>query len=388
MKELDRPRYKIIGEMSPFDERDNVHARRELDPDTPEWKKYYQDHAEWEEEDLKTKLLPGVGNVGHPWDLQMLRSQVQIRSTLGRNDFVDGPVSQEKMGIDPIRASEKVKGLARHLGADLVRIGPLNQAHVYSHVGKTKHSPDKIKGASISLPHKNAISIALETDIDLIKTGPVLPELLEIVRVYSQLARISVVLAAYIRSLGFPARAHNSHNYQVLCIPIAIDAGMGELSRMGALITKELGPCLKLATITTDLPLAFNPPVDIGVEEFCQDCKICAKNCPSGAISHGGKVVVRGVEKWKIKPEACYRIWNETGTDCGICIATCPWTKPRTMFHNLCKEIATRKHKAGLWMSIGEELLYGKFRPKPAPDWMETPDLSVWEKYKKLREHI
>ncbi|MBW1863478.1 MAG: 4Fe-4S dicluster domain-containing protein [Deltaproteobacteria bacterium] len=299
----------------------------------------------------------------------MLRSQVQVRSMLGRNDFVDGPVSEEKKEIDPIRAAEKVKGLACHLGADLVRIGPLNQAHVYSHVG-------------------NAISIALETDIDLIKTGPVLPELLEIVRVYSQLAKISVILAAYIRSLGFPARAHNSNNYQVLCIPIAIDAGMGELSRMGALITRELGPCLKLATVTTDLPLAYDPPVDIGVDEFCQDCKICAKNCPSGAIPYGGKVVVRGVEKWKIKPEACYRIWNETGTDCGICIATCPWTKSGTMFHNLCKEIASRKHKAGLWMSIGEELIYGKFRPKPAPDWMEIPDLSIWEKYKKLREHI
>jgi hypothetical protein len=39
-------------------------------------------------------------------------------------------------------------------------------------------------------------------------------------------------------------------------------------------------------------------------------------------------------------------------------------------------------------MSLGEKLFYGSFKPKPVPDWMETPDLSIWEKYKKLREYI
>ena len=39
-------------------------------------------------------------------------------------------------------------------------------------------------------------------------------------------------------------------------MPIAIDAGMGELGRHGLMITPELGSALKLATITTDLPLA------------------------------------------------------------------------------------------------------------------------------------
>ena len=185
----------------------------------------------------------------------------------------------------------------------------------------------------------------------------------------------------------FPARAHNLRNYLVLCIPIAIDAGIGELSRMGTLISKEFGPCLKLATVTTDLPMVFDSPVDIGVEEFCEDCKICAESCPSGAVPHGDRIVVRGVEKWKIKPEACFRVWCETGTDCGVCIASCPWSKPRTLFHNLMKEFAIRKHKAGLWMSWGEKLVYGKFRPKPVPEWMEVPDYAIWEKYKNLRNH-
>jgi ferredoxin len=94
-------------------------------------------------------------------------------------------------------------------------------------------------------------------------------------------------------------------------------------------------------------------------------------------------VVVRGVEKWKINPEACFHTWNETGTDCGVCIASCPWTKPPTPFHNMCKEIATRKAKAGLWMSMAEKLVYGKFTPREPPDWFEAPE-PIWKNYKSL----
>ncbi len=386
MIKLQKPRYNIKGEQTRFDERDNVHARHELESDTPEWKEFYGLHPEWEEQDILNKALPGVGNVGHVLDLPMLYGQRKVLAGLGSESVVDGIAADTKQKIDPARAVEKIKGFAQHLGADLVKIGPLNQTHVYTHVGKTKLCPDKKRGAPIVIDHQHAISIAVKADVNLIKTGPVLAELLEMMRIYTSLARISVTLAGYIRSLGYPARAHNLRNYLVLCIPIAIEAGMGELGRNGVLLTKELGSCLKVATVTTDFPMCYDSPVDIGVDEFCQDCKICAKHCPSGAIPFGGKVVSRGVEKWQIKPEACYKIWCDTGTDCGVCLAVCPWNHPDTMFHRFCKEIATRKAKAGLWMSIGEELVYGKkFKPKPSPDWMETPDMSVWDKYKKLR---
>ena len=84
-----------------------------------------------------------------------------------------------------------------------------------------------------------------------------------------RLATIAVTLASYIRALGYGARAQVMPNYQVLTVPVAIDAGMGGLGRHGLMITKELGSALKLATVTTDLPMAFNQPRDIGVAEFC-----------------------------------------------------------------------------------------------------------------------
>ncbi len=210
-----------------------------------------------------------------------------------------------------------------------------------------------------------------------------LSEVVEIMRVYVRLATISVTLAEYIRALGYPARANVMPNYQVLCVPIAIDAGMGELGRHGLLLTKELGSALKLATVTTDLPLAYDPPRDVGAEEFCKDCKICAESCPSGAISRGDPKAVRGVEKWAINPEACFTVWNETGTDCGVCVASCPWTNPRTRFHRLMVEIASRKRKAGWWMSRADKLFYGRFNAGPLPSWFEEPD-PAWKKYRRL----
>ena len=379
---LAKPRYRVVGEMEPFDERENVQARNTLVPGSGNYKELYQRHPEWEEKDRATRKL-SEKRVGHPLDLPLFLQQIGNLARTGVEGIVDGPVSPQKLELSAERATEKIKGFAHFLGADLVRLGPLNPAHVYTHVGKTWNDPSRQYGRPINLSHKNAVSIAVGIDPSLIKAGPVLPMISAVMRAYTKAATISTTLAGYIRAIGYPARAHIISNYQVLCVPLAIDAGMGELGRHGIMITKELGSCLKLTTVTTDIPLVYDSPIDIGVDEFCQDCKICAESCPGGAIPRGGKKTVRGVEKWMINPEACYRVWNETGTDCGVCVASCPWTKRRTFIHRLASEFATRKKKAGWWMSRAERIVYGKFRPQPVPSWFEESS-PIWKKYKTL----
>jgi reductive dehalogenase len=376
------PRYRVVGKMERFDERENVQARNTLEPGSNSYTELYQRHPEWEEKDRKTRELSKIP-VGNPLDLPLFFQQIGNLARSGMENLVDGPVSPNRHDLTSERATEKIKGFASFLGADLVRIGPLNPAYVYTHIGKTWHDPSRRYGTPIDLNHKNAISIAIGIRPSFIKTGPVLSMASEIMRVYTQLATLSTTLAGYIRGLGYPARAHMISNYRVLCVPLAVDAGMGELGRHGLMITKELGSSLKLTTVTTDLPLVYDSPADIGVDEFCRDCRICAKTCPGGAIPHGKKKSVRGIEKWAINPEACYRVWNETGTDCGICVASCPWTKPRTFVHQLAREVATRKMKAGWWMSRAEGIVYGKFRPHKSPSWFEEP-AAVWKKYKTL----
>ncbi len=379
---LSKPRYTVTGEIGRYDERDNIQARGQLQPGSENFIEFYERHPEWEARDNEIRAIPEFtgSHLDHPLFLQEIMNVMKS----GAEGAVDGPPAPGKTSISPERATEKVKGFARFLGADLVRIGPLNPAFVYTHIGKTQGDPARTYGAPIRLTHQRAVSIAIGLDPSLMKTGPALPMATEVMKVYNRLATISIFLAGYIRSLGYPARAHIVSNYQVLCVPVAIEAGMGELGRHGILLTRELGSALKLTTITTDLPLVYDAPIDIGIDAFCKDCKICAESCPSAAIPFGDKKVVRGVEKWAITSEACFKIWRETGTDCGVCVASCPWTKRRTGFHRLAVALATRKKKAGWWMSRAEKLFYGKFKPGNVPSYFEEPE-PVWKKYKSLR---
>ena len=65
-----------------------------------------------------------------------------------------------------------------------------------------------------------------------------------------------------------------------LNIPLAIDAGLGELGRNGLLTTEQFGPRLRLCKVLTDLPSELDSPVDMGVQHFCETCERCAEACP------------------------------------------------------------------------------------------------------------
>ncbi|GAG38682.1 unnamed protein product, partial [marine sediment metagenome] len=63
---------------------------------------------------------------------------------------------------------------------------------------------------------------------------------------YFEVAKIAMLVARYINLLGYEARAHVDANYRVTCGPIAVDAGLGELGRLGLLVTPQYGPRARL----------------------------------------------------------------------------------------------------------------------------------------------
>ena len=65
-------------------------------------------------------------------------------------------------------------------------------------------------------------------------------------------------------------------NDTALSIPIAAQAGLGELSRMGTLVTEEYGSRVRLAKVFTDLEIKPDRPKTFGVWAFCKRCKKCA----------------------------------------------------------------------------------------------------------------
>ena len=378
-KRVGEPTYQrgIVGSVEKWDERDIVFARTDLfeyfGEDSQIFKEYYQQHPEYLEFDKKVNRKNDLGKTGGV-DKPMFEAQFEVADKISPESFVDGEPSNEQMVISPKRASEKVKAFARFLGADLVGIGPLRQDWVYSHSARSHGDSANFvpRGTPNDLRHHtNAIAIAVRQDYDLIQSAPDFPVLLATAKGYAVSAWISVQLAEYIRMSGYSARASHFHNYRVLTVPVAVDCGLGELSRAGFLLTKEYGLAVRLAIVTTDLPLQLDQPIDIGVQTFCETCKICAQDCPIKAIPMGEKVMYNGVLKWKLDEQKCYRYWQAVGTDCAICMTSCPWTKPQNWFHSSISWLASFKGPHQRYLTYADRLLYGKHKIAPRPAFID-----------------
>jgi ferredoxin len=381
-KEADEPTYArdIVGEIKRWDERDIVFARADLfhhfGVDSPQYEAYYREHADHLEYDTEISKMPGLGRTGGV-DTPMFDAQFDAVDNIGPEHFVDGQPYPGRADLAPERAGLKVKGFARFLGADLVGIGPLRQEWVYSHVGRSlgDHEGFPPRGTPIDLSgHSTAIAMGFAMDYDLMGSAPDFPSLLATAKGYATGAWVSIQLANYIRLMGYSARAHHLRSYQVLCVPVAVDCGLGELSRAGFLISKEFGLGLRLAVVTTDMPLAYGRPLDIAVQPFCKTCRICAEACPIGAIPEGDKIEHNGVKKWELDEERCYRYWHAVGTDCAICMVSCPWTKHRSWFHRTAAELASVIGPHQSLMVKADKLFYGQHEPEPRPDFIDSPE--------------
>ncbi len=228
--------------------------------------------------------------------------------------------TKTKYDVDDARKmSIYVKRAAKLFGASLVGICKLNRDWLYAGVD----APEKFE---------NVIVVAVEMDTDGIATSPAVPAAAATGVGYSKMAFVLAGVGEFIRNLGY--EAIQCGNDTALSIPLAIDAGLGELGRNGLLITPQYGPRVRLCKIFTDLPLEPDKPIEFGVKEFCRKCKLCAKHCETKAISMDDEpsfnVACRsnnpGALKWYVDVERCYLYWCENGIDCSTCIKVCPYT--------------------------------------------------------------
>ncbi len=321
----------VVGPMVRFDERDHMLARMDLKRGTDRYEEYYRAHEEFQAADDFLRAMPPPGSSAAAVDSAVLNALFESVTMLGRGAAPDPNAAASNTSraanLDPQAAAEKVKSVALHLGADLAGTGRVNPGFVYSHTGRTYYG--QRWGEEIALSHPNVISIGIAMDYGRLRRyAPGFPTMLESALVYAKAAAVAVQLALFIRGMGFSARAHHLRDYQLLCVPVAVDCGLGELGRSGVLLTREFGSALRLAAVSTDLPLAADGPVDLGIQQFCGTCRLCAMACPSGAVPSGGKMVVRGVRRWKLAAGRCYHYWREAGSDCALCLVACPWSQP------------------------------------------------------------
>ncbi|MBP1733892.1 MAG: reductive dehalogenase, partial [Deltaproteobacteria bacterium] len=234
--------------------------------------------------------------------------------------------------------SRNIKKAALFLGASQVGICKLDRHWLYSH----RFHPHTHEHVPIEIPEEfhYAIVMAHEMPYDLMQTSPAYGGFASTGRGYSMMAFVASSLSHYIRSLGY--QAIPTGNDTALSIPIAIDAGLGELGRNGMLITKRFGPRVRISKVFTDMPLVADKPIEFGVAQFCARCKRCAEDCPSGAISPDeptteGLTISNnsGIYKWYIDPEKCLDFWARNNGSCENCVRVCSFNKQPGILHDV-----------------------------------------------------
>ena len=257
----------------------------------------------------------------------------------------DGEVAAQRTDFaDPAAAAKRVKQVGQELGADLVGITHVDQHHVYK---------------DEDVPHRFAIVAAFAMDFAEIAKAPTAATNLEVLRTYERAGQLAIALAETIRSLGYPARAHTLAREQLVMLPHAYAAGLGELGKHGSLINRDLGCSFRVAVVTTDLPLSEDVPRLEGIDDVCTKCQMCVRYCPGDAISDD-KQDVRGVMKWVVELEKCAPYWG-TYSACAICLEVCPWNakafdgRYKETFVNTIKGIDLPQWRAELKAGLQEQ---------------------------------
>lgn len=247
---------------------------------------------------------------------RMTTTRAEVRTVLRilwENRRAVGPVERRRASAQsPDEAAASIKEVATCLGASVVGVATL--------------APELLFDGR-ELRHERAVSFGVPMDFDALRTAPGEEAGLAVLRGYLAVTRVAVALAEHIRALGWQAEAMAGlDTSDVLHIPLAIRAGLGELGKHGSLMTSQLGPNVRLGAVFTDLPMTPDAPCDIGAEDFCARCKRCVSACPAGALDHE-KQIVRGDRKWYVDFDRCapYFVAHH---GCGLCIATCPWSLP------------------------------------------------------------
>jgi reductive dehalogenase len=279
--------------------------------------------------------------------------------------------TRDKLILPPEEMSAKIKQVVKWYGAVQVGICEITEdmrPFFYS-VGRTKGTlrggsadySDEGRAIPWPYPHKYCISIGVFEDLSSAKglVGP-----LNNTSVATECGDDDVYplwLESVIRGLGYDATAHFIAKEDFIQPAFGVKAGLGELGRLGQLVS-PWGANIRLAAVTTNMPLATDKPIDFGLQDFCKNCKKCADNCPAKALSTKDEPSeVNGLLKYAFDPIKCTK--QRTTFGCAACAAVCPFSKPDSTLHTLGRIIARDKTGGKLLKKL-DDFFYGE---KPAP---------------------
>jgi ferredoxin len=240
-----------------------------------------------------------------------------FQSHLARFPLPELAATKAPIPNDPRVLTRHIKSLAYFLGADMVGICALPESVVFAEEDVCDY-----KYAVVLLNAKKAQITRQSYGREWIDDPCSFQS-------YQRCACQSQVMSAYLLRLGWRADSSIVGKYPTLMPQLIIEAGLGEESRIGIALNPFVGASFKVSAVLTDLPLECDQPIDFGLQDYCENCKICAEQCPMQAISHDGKEEYNGYMKWKHNGVKCATgvITNPIGNICQRCTKTCPWNR-------------------------------------------------------------
>lgn len=310
LKHVEKPTNPIIGPIERRDQRENVFA-----------KSFIGDYGKKIQQEIQRMTIR------YPVGGALVDLQNHINSI--RTNRIETAPQKAPIPDEPRVLSRHIKCLGYFLGADIVGIGRLPQSAVYTHHFDGTPIEAPFKYAIVFVSRKSEMTICASNGWDQIIDPASF-------QTYQRVALQSEVVANYLRRLGWDAEPSNNNAYFTLMPQILLEAGIGEVCRMGIVLNPFLGTNFKSSCVLTNMELEVDGPVDFGLQEYCSNCFICAEQCPSGAVSKGEKILYNGYYTWKLDSRACsdFDVLNKEGCVCGRCSKVCPWTRPNSKPEN------------------------------------------------------
>ncbi len=351
-----------VGESFRFDERDMMFSRMRLEEGTKRFDNYYNNKPDNKRKDDEWRkeagLMSNKSRFYKPFTFAAAEASFQAVNAF--HPMVSSVAQKNHQAHDAAKTTLFIEKWLKSIGAKHIGFTTIKPYHLYTHKGRGEEYGNQVKNT-----HKNAIALTVEMDYDKMKMAPYGPTIMESAQQYLSSGTLATQLAFFIRSMGFDARTHIDGNYELICPLVARDAGIGEIGRMGLLMTPDLGPRVRIAVVSTNMPLIMSTAKDYQyITEFCRYCKKCADVCPSRAIPFDEPKISDGSLRWKIDDVACFNYWCKTGTDCGRCMISCPFAHPNNIFHSLIRSGIQHFPNFARMAVFLDDIFYGR---KPHP---------------------
>jgi epoxyqueuosine reductase len=228
-----------------------------------------------------------------------VRWTVRVRA---RNTSAEPPT-----GIDARALTEDLRRKAREIGISAIGFAPYDEKYEFAEFGPWETG--------------TVVVCLLEQDWEISQQLPSRKTELHVMRVYEELAIRTASIGEVLQGKGFRAQ-QLSYGGEAIFIHYALEAGLGQLGLNGQLLTPQAGSRLRIALMMTNATLEYGQPVDYGIPAICDQCHLCIRRCPPGAIPNQ-RFESRGVMKAKIKTHRCLPVMAQAHA-CGVCMKVCP----------------------------------------------------------------